>query len=243
MGRTVSDLSAEAAATADQHTAAQAAVAANITADSGRRLESLSTTMNSCLDINQNCGQLSSGLADSVRSASQQQLAAVATMQANSTAWAGQLKETSDAAHSRTRDNCAAASQALVEKEAALKSASELASDQAAENSCQLELAVATDIGGRTAEFCGVEAAEVRQVLDEVEEFVSVRLREDQPTGATPGRLERSYPRYLAATSPHVRITERSAYLFKVLRVIRSLIVLRRFGSKLLPVPVPRIRP
>ena len=34
-------------------------------------------------------------------------------------------------------------------------------------------------------------------------------LREDQPTGLTPQRTERSFPRYLEATSPHQRILHR----------------------------------
>ena len=38
-------------------------------------------------------------------------------------------------------------------------------------------------------------------------------LREDQPTGLTPQRTERSFPRYLEATSPHQRILHRFRYI------------------------------
>ena len=39
--------------------------------------------------------------------------------------------------------------------------------------------------------------------------FVTEVLQEDQPTGMTPARVKRSYPRYLAATIPHERILNR----------------------------------
>ena len=41
-------------------------------------------------------------------------------------------------------------------------------------------------------------------------------LREDQPTGLTPQRTERSFPRYLEATSPHQRILHRFRYISKL---------------------------
>jgi len=44
---------------------------------------------------------------------------------------------------------------------------------------------------------------------DTVSTFVTEVLQEDQPTGSTPARVERSYPRYLEATSPHERILSR----------------------------------
>merc|ERR1712025_635332 len=49
----------------------------------------------------------------------------------------------------------------------------------------------------------------VTQEKETVSSFVTKVLQEDQPTGLTPVRVERSYPRYLAATSPHERILNR----------------------------------
>jgi len=51
--------------------------------------------------------------------------------------------------------------------------------------------------------------AMVTQEKETVLSFVTEVLQEDQPTGLTPARVERSYPRYLAATSPHERILNR----------------------------------
>jgi len=44
---------------------------------------------------------------------------------------------------------------------------------------------------------------------ENVSSFVTEVLQEDEPSGLTPARVERSYPRYLAATSPHERILNR----------------------------------
>merc|ERR1719430_3096765 len=44
---------------------------------------------------------------------------------------------------------------------------------------------------------------------DTVVSFVTEVLQEDQPSGLTPQRAERSFPRYLEATSPHQRILHR----------------------------------
>merc|ERR1719430_2134425 len=44
---------------------------------------------------------------------------------------------------------------------------------------------------------------------DTVVSFVTEVLQEDQPSGLTPQRTERSFPRYLEATSPHQRILHR----------------------------------
>jgi len=49
----------------------------------------------------------------------------------------------------------------------------------------------------------------VTQEKETVTSFVTDVLQEDHPTGLTPVRVERSYPRYLAATSPHERILNR----------------------------------
>merc|ERR1719186_1077774 len=49
----------------------------------------------------------------------------------------------------------------------------------------------------------------VIQEKETVTSFVTDVLQEDQPTGLTPARVDRSYPRYLAATSPHERILNR----------------------------------
>eukprot|EP00088_Acartia_fossae_P034134 TRINITY_DN3500_c0_g1_i10.p1 TRINITY_DN3500_c0_g1~~TRINITY_DN3500_c0_g1_i10.p1 ORF type:complete len:728 (-),score=254.95 TRINITY_DN3500_c0_g1_i10:261-2444(-) len=43
----------------------------------------------------------------------------------------------------------------------------------------------------------------------DVRNFALESLQRNLPTGTTPGRIERSYPRYLAATSPHERIIKR----------------------------------
>ena len=42
-----------------------------------------------------------------------------------------------------------------------------------------------------------------------VRRFLSEELRRDVPSGLTPVRVERSFPRVLAATSPHLRILSR----------------------------------
>ena len=44
---------------------------------------------------------------------------------------------------------------------------------------------------------------------DAVTSFIRNDLQEDVPSGLTPARVERSYPRYLAATSPHQKIITR----------------------------------
>ena len=49
----------------------------------------------------------------------------------------------------------------------------------------------------------------ITQREEEVQRFLSEVLQEDKPTGLTPARVERSYPRTLAATSPHERILNR----------------------------------
>merc|ERR1719427_587588 len=49
----------------------------------------------------------------------------------------------------------------------------------------------------------------ITEEKETVSNFVTDVLQEDQPTGMTPARTERSYPRYLAATSPHERILNR----------------------------------
>ena len=49
----------------------------------------------------------------------------------------------------------------------------------------------------------------VAQREEEVQRFLSEVLQEDKPTGLTPARVERNYPRILAATSPHERILNR----------------------------------
>jgi len=51
--------------------------------------------------------------------------------------------------------------------------------------------------------------SKITQEKETVSSFVTDVLQEDQPTGLTPARVDRSYPRYLAATSPHERILNR----------------------------------
>jgi len=56
-----------------------------------------------------------------------------------------------------------------------------------------------------------MDSLQSRLILERetVVSFVTEVLREDQPTGLTPQRTERSFPRYLEATSPHQRILHR----------------------------------
>merc|ERR1712088_677176 len=56
-----------------------------------------------------------------------------------------------------------------------------------------------------------MDSLQSRLILERetVVSFVTEVLREDQPTGLTPQRMERSFPRYLEATSPHQRILHR----------------------------------
>jgi hypothetical protein len=122
------------------------------------------------------------------------------------------LTDETTAAHARTRAACSEARGALTDAEAAIRSSLTSEARSAAENSQGLETMVQADISSRTVEFCEQGAAELREVLAASEQFVALGLREDQPTGTTPSRVERSYPRYLAATSPHARITERYFY-------------------------------
>jgi len=71
---------------------------------------------------------------------------------------------------------------------------------------------VVDDIGALCNEASGMKSSVKEKVLDEksnVVSFVSDVLQEDQPTGRTPARVERSYPRYLAATSPHEKLLSR----------------------------------
>ena len=69
---------------------------------------------------------------------------------------------------------------------------------------------------GRVREKTKAVTVEVRE--EAVEEtktvcrFLSEDLRQDVPTGLTPARVERSYPRVLAATSPHQAILSRSVH-------------------------------
>ena len=53
------------------------------------------------------------------------------------------------------------------------------------------------------------EQTRIRMEKELATSFVSDVLRVDQPTGVTPARTVRSFPRYLEATSPHERILHR----------------------------------
>ena len=71
---------------------------------------------------------------------------------------------------------------------------------------------VVDNIGALCEEASGMKFNVKEKVLEEksnVISFVSDVLQEDQPTGRTPSRVERSYPRYLAATSPHEKLLSR----------------------------------
>jgi len=56
--------------------------------------------------------------------------------------------------------------------------------------------------------FLGVKEHVVEK-KEVVRRFLSEELRRDVPSGLTPARVERSFPRVLAATSPHLRILSR----------------------------------
>jgi hypothetical protein len=210
LGRTLETLTSEAKSTADRHNSDHVAATHNIAADTGRRLEGLNAELANFNDVNQSNKRVTSQLNLGVEAAGREQQTAVAAIQDDAAKWTAEQTAKHDVAQAQIHASFAAASAALSDKESALKIALGSVSDAAAENGRQLEASVVTEIGEPTAEMCGRAEGEVGGLLAGVEEFVVVRLREDQPTGATPVRLERSYPRYLAATSPHARITERS---------------------------------
>jgi len=65
------------------------------------------------------------------------------------------------------------------------------------------------EVSSRTKElFLGVREYVVEK-KEVVKKFLSSELRRDVPSGLTPARVERSFPRVLAATSPHLRILSR----------------------------------
>ena len=71
---------------------------------------------------------------------------------------------------------------------------------------------VVDNIGALCEEASGMKSNVKEKVLEEksnVVSFISDVLKEDQPTGRTPSRVERSYPRCLAATSPHEKLLSR----------------------------------
>ena len=51
--------------------------------------------------------------------------------------------------------------------------------------------------------------SKVVEEKETVSSFIRDDLKEDVPSGLTPARVERPYPRYLAATSPHEKIISR----------------------------------
>merc|ERR1719419_846351 len=51
--------------------------------------------------------------------------------------------------------------------------------------------------------------SKVAEEQENVTSFLRTTLKQDVPSGLTPARIERSYPRYLAATSPHEKIISR----------------------------------
>ena len=64
-------------------------------------------------------------------------------------------------------------------------------------------------LAGLTEDNCEQLRLRSQEQQDKVRRFLVEQLQRDVPTGSTPGRTERTYPRYLAATSPHHRIIER----------------------------------
>ncbi len=63
-----------------------------------------------------------------------------------------------------------------------------------------------TDLAG--VQMTGMDGSRGRLEAS-VREFVMSNLKKDVPTGTTPARIERTYPRFLAATSPHEKIIQR----------------------------------
>ena len=55
--------------------------------------------------------------------------------------------------------------------------------------------------------------SKVVEEKEAVSSFIRDDLKEDVPSGLTPARVERPYPRYLAATSPHEKIKSRYTFL------------------------------
>lgn len=77
------------------------------------------------------------------------------------------------------------------------------------ERSSSARLASLSDISSISAAGVAGAVGLVETAAEQVTEFMTDTLQKDVPTGLTPARAERVYPRYLAATSPHQRILER----------------------------------
>jgi hypothetical protein len=209
LSRTVSQLSLEATDAADKAIQAQTAVSVRVAADSSSQLESLRGSLDSFRALGVANSQLTDSLAAGIQARGQEQQLALADMQAETAQWAARFADETTASKARTEEACSKAIRAIEQNEKEIAAVLEAAAGAAQETSGRLETAVAADISGPTTRFCETKAADVGEVMSLVESFVKEGLQEDRPTGATPGRLERSYPRYLAATSPHARITER----------------------------------
>ena len=65
------------------------------------------------------------------------------------------------------------------------------------------------DLRALSHETCGEVTEQMLALDEEVVSLVWEDLKTYQPTGETPARVERHYPRYLASTEPHHRILER----------------------------------
>eukprot|EP00092_Neocalanus_flemingeri_P020555 GFUD01022268.1.p1 GENE.GFUD01022268.1~~GFUD01022268.1.p1 ORF type:complete len:1112 (-),score=327.91 GFUD01022268.1:215-3550(-) len=66
-----------------------------------------------------------------------------------------------------------------------------------------------SEVSTNAKELVANVKSRITQEKETVSSFVTEVLQEDQPTGMTPARTERNFPRYLAATSPHERILNR----------------------------------
>ena len=65
------------------------------------------------------------------------------------------------------------------------------------------------DISNNTKDIIVGIQAKVNEEQENVKKFLSETLQHDVPSGLTPARVERSFPRYLATTSPHEKLISR----------------------------------
>lgn len=65
------------------------------------------------------------------------------------------------------------------------------------------------ELSGLSEKSCSELGQQTQGQEEKIRIFLQESLERDVPTGSTPARTERVYPRYLAATSPHDRIIQR----------------------------------
>ena len=169
IGRTVSQLSAEMAATAEKTRDAEVAATASVAADSAARQQEVWSSLDGCGGITKTNSRLIADLSAAVEAAGQKQLAAVSDLETESAAWADRFTAETASAHQRTRESAAKAVRALQEGETSLKTELETVGDSAKERSRQMATLVDTTLSGATAEFCAEKGDMVREVLADAE--------------------------------------------------------------------------